>query len=298
MTAGVLNLNGFSQSLGSLTGTVATGLPSGGTIEGGTGTSTLTVGALEHIHRLLRHHRRRGRAGQPGQGRHGNFDSDRDEQLQRQHPWSAPACWRPRAVQHRHGAFDGDQLERGPWHERRPWRSTIPFETVGSLNAGIAAGNTVSGFNSAQISLGPGTVLTINQTAAGNFGGNITGGSGSLVLEFIQHQCALTLSNANYYGGTTTISGGTLVAANTSGSATGTGTVVVNGVRLAGTGTIAGTSVTVSGSHYRRHDPRWLLRRRQQFRHAQHQQQRDRLQRRDHHHGGGAHGPGQRRRQQ
>ena len=59
-------------------------------------------------------------------------------------------------------------------------------QTVGSLNAGILPGATLatpsSGLNTAQISLGSGTILTINQTVNGAFDGNITGSTGSLVL--------------------------------------------------------------------------------------------------------------------
>ncbi len=88
-------------------------------------------------------------------------------------------------------------------------------QTVGSLNAGIAAGATIatpsSGFNTVQISLGSNTALTINQTAAGNFGGDITGASGSIVLSSSSNSI-LNLSGANYYGGNTTVNGGTLQA--------------------------------------------------------------------------------------
>ncbi|MDF1741968.1 MAG: autotransporter-associated beta strand repeat-containing protein, partial [Verrucomicrobiales bacterium] len=56
----------------------------------------------------------------------------------------------------------------------------------------------------------------------------------------------LTITGANTYSGGTTVSAGTLIANNASGSATGTGTVIVNsGANLAGTGTIAG-AVTVN----------------------------------------------------
>jgi autotransporter-associated beta strand protein len=58
----------------------------------------------------------------------------------------------------------------------------------------------------------------------------------------------LTLSNANAYGGGTTISGGTLLVNNTTGSGTGTGPVnVQSGATLGGSGSVAG-SVTVDGT--------------------------------------------------
>src|SRR5262249_13749867 len=52
-----------------------------------------------------------------------------------------------------------------------------------------------------------------------------------------------TLTDANTYSGGTTISGGKLIAGNTSGSATGTASVTLNGGALA-----SGTIGTVSGS--------------------------------------------------
>jgi hypothetical protein len=61
----------------------------------------------------------------------------------------------------------------------------------------------------------------------------------------------LTLSGANLYtGGTEVTGGGTLLVANTEGSATGTGNLTVtNGSRLGGTGSIAG-NVTVYANSY------------------------------------------------
>jgi autotransporter-associated beta strand protein len=61
---------------------------------------------------------------------------------------------------------------------------------------------------------------------------------------------SLTLSGANTYGGTTTVSGGTLLVNNTTGSGTGTGAVTVSnsGTTLGGTGTINGTVTINSGA--------------------------------------------------
>jgi len=54
----------------------------------------------------------------------------------------------------------------------------------------------------------------------------------------------LTLAAANTYAGTTTISQGVLVIANTNGSATGAGSVLVgNGAVLMGSGKVAGPAL-------------------------------------------------------
>ena len=58
----------------------------------------------------------------------------------------------------------------------------------------------------------------------------------------------MTLTGANAYGGGTTVAGGTLLVANTSGSGTGTGAVLVNsGAVLGGTGMVQG-NVTNNGT--------------------------------------------------
>lgn len=58
----------------------------------------------------------------------------------------------------------------------------------------------------------------------------------------------LTLSGANTYAGTTTVTSGTLAAANLSGSATSSGAVALNGGNLGGSGSIAGTVTTATGT--------------------------------------------------
>jgi autotransporter-associated beta strand protein len=58
----------------------------------------------------------------------------------------------------------------------------------------------------------------------------------------------LTLAGANTYSGATTVSAGTLLASNTSGSATGTSAVNVNAGTLGGKGIIAGATTIGTGS--------------------------------------------------
>ena len=61
-------------------------------------------------------------------------------------------------------------------------------------------------------------------------------------------QGTLTLSGANTYTGTTTVTEGTLLVTNLTGSATGTGDVQVNGGTLGGGGTVSGAVTVGTGS--------------------------------------------------
>jgi autotransporter-associated beta strand protein len=78
--------------------------------------------------------------------------------------------------------------------------------------------------------------LTVHNKPDNNFGGVISG-SGSLIKGADR---TLRLLNANTYSGGTVIRDGTLLANNTTGSATGPGPVLVKMGALGGTGTIAG----------------------------------------------------------
>ena len=75
------------------------------------------------------------------------------------------------------------------------------------------------------------------------FSGTLQNVSSNGLLEKVG-KGTLTLSGANTYTGSTTVSEGTLLVTNLTGSATGTGDVQVNGGTLGGGGTVAG-SVTV-----------------------------------------------------
>ncbi|HVT26909.1 MAG TPA: autotransporter-associated beta strand repeat-containing protein [Lacipirellulaceae bacterium] len=75
--------------------------------------------------------------------------------------------------------------------------------------------------------------------------------TGTLTFSALKKNLAgtLALTNANTYGGDTTITDGTLLANNTSGSATGTGNVNVNAGTLGGTGAISGLVTVNAGGH-------------------------------------------------
>jgi autotransporter-associated beta strand protein len=76
--------------------------------------------------------------------------------------------------------------------------------------------------------------------------GGVSGGTGGSLAKTGRGK--LTLSNANTYTGGTTITKGTLLVKNTTGSATGTGAVQVNTGTLGGTGNITGAVTVGTGS--------------------------------------------------
>ena len=118
-------------------------------------------------------------------------------------------------------------------------------QTIGSLSSTIAT--PASGVNNAILDLGSNHQLTINQTVDGTFEGAITGNTGRIVLGAAS-TATLNLTGENTYGGGTTVSGGTLLVNNSTGSGTGTGTVLVEDTgTLGGNGTIAGSLVLNSG---------------------------------------------------
>ncbi len=76
--------------------------------------------------------------------------------------------------------------------------------------------------------------------------GGISGGTGGLLTKAGNRK--LNLTNANTYTGGTTVTQGTLLVRNRTGSATGTGAVQVNAGTLGGTGTIAGAVTVGTGT--------------------------------------------------
>src|SRR5690606_10219584 len=121
----------------------------------------------------------------------------------------------------------------------------------GTLNIGDGAGAGTVNVASVRRVLGNEAILNFNHDEAGYFFTNdgTSGGSPVLIMGdvTVNHvgTGATMLTGANTYTGGTTVHAGILVVANTTGSATGTGTVrVKNGGTLAGNGFITG-AVTV-----------------------------------------------------
>ena len=119
------------------------------------------------------------------------------------------------------------------------------------LNADVGLYNVTPGTNNRAVVLGGGggtfdtndhtlTIAGVVSNSAGIVGSLTKTGAGTLVL-----------SNANTYTGGTTLSAGKLIASNTAGSATGTGTVTLHGGTLASAtvGSIAGAVNAGSAAH-------------------------------------------------
>ena len=112
-------------------------------------------------------------------------------------------------------------------------------QTIGSL-AGTGAGSVV--LNNAS-----GTALTINGSTSTSFAGVISDTVANLGSVNKQGGSKLTLTGANTYHNGTSITGGTIRADNSSGSATGSGAVTIGTLgTLAGHGSVAGP-IAVSG---------------------------------------------------
>ena len=117
-------------------------------------------------------------------------------------------------------------------------------QTLGALNG--TTGSTVT-LGSNALTIGSSNNLS------GNFAGVISGSGGSVVKAGTGTE---TLSGNNTYTGNTTVNAGTLLVTNTTGSATGTGTVTVNsggtlsGSGTAGQGIISGNVTVASGGNF------------------------------------------------
>ena len=124
--------------------------------------------------------------------------------------------------------------------------------TINTGTLQLGDGGTTGSLNTASaISVGSGATFAVNRsntvTQGTDFDAAPITGDGSLV----QSGTGSTILNvANAYTGGTTISGGTLEVNNTSGSGTGTGSVILSnaGSTLAGSGSIAGSTIIGSGT--------------------------------------------------
>ena len=109
---------------------------------------------------------------------------------------------------------------------------------AGLLTAGTAASQTVTNSGTSN------ATLTVANSSANTFGGVISDGSTNTTSLIKAGTSTLTLTGGNTYSGPTAINLGTLLASNTTGSATGSGAVTVgngtNAAVLGGGGTIAG----------------------------------------------------------
>ncbi len=117
---------------------------------------------------------------------------------------------------------------------------TISNGGILNLNGGNQTiGSLASSDATTQAQLGAGTLTTGNDGTSTLFAGSIIGSGGLTKI----NGGTLTLSNgASNYSGPTNVNGGTLRVTNASGSATGSGTVTINGATLA-----SGTAGTISG---------------------------------------------------
>jgi fibronectin-binding autotransporter adhesin len=111
------------------------------------------------------------------------------------------------------------------------WSNTSPIVASGVGARTLALGGTSTGVNTMALKLvdaaGVGNTTAIAKTGPGTW----------------------ALTNANTYTGGTTVSGGILLAKNTTGSATGAGAVTLDGGTLGGNGSIGGTVAAGSGAH-------------------------------------------------
>ena len=121
--------------------------------------------------------------------------------------------------------------------------SGITTPTLGGLSGSKNLSSVITGNYSLV------TALTLNPgTGQSNtYSGNITNGASGMTLTKSGNGTQI-LAGTNTYSGATNVTGGTLLANNTSGSATGSGNVTVSsGATLGGSGTIGGAT-TIAGT--------------------------------------------------
>lgn len=123
-------------------------------------------------------------------------------------------------------------------------------QTVAGLSGGGGRGIVNTSVNEGVISI---DVASGTQTYSGAIGTpgtltNITGANDNIAIAKTGNGTQI-LTGANTYNGGTTVSGGTFLANNTSGSATGSGAVsVTNGATFGGTGSVSGNTTIGDGA--------------------------------------------------
>lgn len=126
--------------------------------------------------------------------------------------------------------------------------STNVQNTSGTLQVASLTGTGTVQVTSVASTGSTGT-LAIASTSDASFAGVLANGSSGALSVTKSGSFTQTLSGAsNTYSGGTTITEGTLLVTNISGSATGTGAVAVNGGTLGGTGFIAGATTVTGGN--------------------------------------------------
>jgi autotransporter-associated beta strand protein len=119
--------------------------------------------------------------------------------------------------------------------------------TAGTLQLGTSG--TTGDASTGDIDVATGTTLKTSRSNTLTLGQAITGAGNVDVSNTSAGTTVLSKATGNTYSGTTTVNSGTLLANNTSGTATGTSKVSVNGATavLGGTGTIGGATTVTLG---------------------------------------------------
>jgi fibronectin-binding autotransporter adhesin len=148
---------------------------------------------------------------------------------------------------------DDGELRIRNTSNRLPIATDVTVNSPGILNLNAVGQQIGSLSGNGRVGLA-GATLTVNGTTGTTFSGTIedtanAGANGNPALGGSVTKSgdgALTLTGANTYTGTTTISAGKLLANNTTGSATGSGPVSLDGGTLGGTGTVTGPITTTA----------------------------------------------------
>ena len=131
-------------------------------------------------------------------------------------------------------------------------RTAVIIDDTGSGSSKLTLGAdqsaaSLSGAASSTVDLGGHTLTVGSSSGTTTYNGVISSSSGGILVK--DNGSTLVLTGASTYSGGTQINAGTLGVTNTSGSATGTGSVIVNsGGTLNGTGTVGSVSVASGGT--------------------------------------------------